>query len=175
MRKRRSSSGSSSRPSAGLVGAPVLLLTGPLLARVSLSFKFFSLATLGLLTCALVNGPAPARGFVSLLLARLVATVGLDLTARRPRFTFGSVEPTGGVSFTPVMIGMFAFPEILCGFTNAATGTGAAPPDTGRVRPCRGMGALPGKHPFPVPRGTAPGSTIGALPGVGGDLAAWIG
>lgn len=161
----------------GLVGATVLLLTGPLLARVSLnfsSFEFFWLATLGLLTCALVSGPAPARGFVSLLLGLLIATVGLDVTTGQPRFTFGSVELTGGVSFIPVMIGMFAFSEILRGFTTAATSTDAAPPDTGRLRPYRGMGTLFRKYPFSVLRGTALGATIGALPGVGGDLAAWI-
>ena len=102
----------------GLVGASVLLITGPLLARASLSFssfEFFWLAVLGLLTCALVSGANPTRGFVSLMIGLLIATVGLDVTSGQPRFTFGSIELMGGVSFIPVMIGMFAFSEILRG------------------------------------------------------------
>ncbi|MFV0360707.1 tripartite tricarboxylate transporter permease, partial [Tropicimonas sp.] len=100
----------------GLVGAVALLVIGPALARIALnfsSFEFFWLALLGLMTSALVSSRDPARGFISLLIGLLVATVGLDVTSGQPRFTFGSVELFGGVSFIPVMIGMFAFAEIL--------------------------------------------------------------
>lgn len=160
----------------GLIGATVLLVTGPLLARISLnfsSFEFFWLALLGLLTCALVSGASPARGFVSLLIGLLIATVGLDVTSGQPRFTFGSIELMGGVSFIPVMIGMFAFSEILRGFTRS--GTDMRPvPEVGSIRPYEGIFGLVRRYPLPAIRGASLGSAIGALPGVGGDLAAWI-
>ncbi|WP_319496738.1 tripartite tricarboxylate transporter permease [uncultured Cohaesibacter sp.] len=160
----------------GLIGATVLLVTGPLLARVSLnfsSFEFFWLAVLGLLTCALVSGSNMARGFVSLMFGLLIATVGLDVTTGAPRFTFGQLELMGGVSFIPVMIGMFAFSEILRGFTTNKTGEQSMP-NIGKIVPFKGIGGLLRKYPFSAIRGAALGTSVGALPGVGGDLAAWI-
>ncbi|MFD1881102.1 tripartite tricarboxylate transporter permease [Paracoccus pacificus] len=160
----------------GLIGAAVLLLTGPLLARVSLnfsSFEFFWLACLGLLTCALVSTTEPAKGGVSLVLGLLAATVGLDVTTGQPRFTFGSTELTGGISFIPVMIGMFAMSEILRGFSASAV-IMPKPPEGEIYHPFRGMWALVRRYPLSILRGTALGSAVGALPGVGGDLAAWI-
>jgi putative tricarboxylic transport membrane protein len=160
----------------GLTGALVLLVTGPLLARVSLnfsSFEFFWLASLGLLTCALVSSSQPIKGAVSLVLGLLVATVGLDVTTGQPRFTFGSVELTGGVSFIPVMIGMFAVSEVLRGLSASAIEM-PKPPKGEVYHPYRGMFKLLRRYPLSVLRGTTLGSAIGALPGVGGDLAAWI-
>nr|WP_321456169.1 tripartite tricarboxylate transporter permease [uncultured Cohaesibacter sp.] len=160
----------------GLFGAIVLLFTGPLLAQISLnfsSFEFFWLAVLGLLTCALVSGSNMARGFVSLMFGLLIATVGLDVTTGAPRFTFGQIELMGGVSFIPVMIGMFAFSEILRGFTTNKTGESAMP-DLGKIVPFKGIGGLLRKYPFSPLRGATLGTIVGALPGVGGDLAAWI-
>ncbi|WP_373236439.1 tripartite tricarboxylate transporter permease [Cohaesibacter celericrescens] len=160
----------------GLFGATVVLVTGPLLARVSLnfsSFEFFWLALLGLLTCALVSGSNVVRGFVSLLLGLLIATVGLDITTGSPRFTFGEIELMGGVSFIPVMIGMFAFSEILRGFTTNRLGQGAMP-KIGKIVPFQGVFGLLRKYPFSMIRGASLGTAVGALPGVGGDLAAWI-
>lgn len=159
----------------GLVGAMVLLVTGPLLAHVALmfsSFEFFWLAMLGLMTSALVSSSDPARGFISLLIGLLIATVGLDVTSGQPRFTFGSIDLMGGVSFIPVMIGMFAFAEVLRGFSANASFPPA--PDTSRARPFHGMGRLLMRYPFSFLRGASLGTAVGALPGVGGDVAAWI-
>lgn len=159
----------------GLVGALALLVIGPALARIALnfsSFEFFWLAMLGLMTSALVSSRDPARGFISLLIGLLIATVGLDVTSGQPRFTFGSVELMGGVSFIPVMIGMFAFAEILRGFSSNAT----LPPPVAidAARPFRGIGALFRRYPFSFLRGVSLGTLVGALPGVGGDVGAWI-
>ncbi|WP_068308247.1 tripartite tricarboxylate transporter permease [Aliiruegeria sabulilitoris] len=159
----------------GLVGALALLVIGPALARIALnfsSFEFFWLAMLGLMTSALVSSRDPARGFISLLIGLLIATVGLDVTSGQPRFTFGSVELMGGVSFIPVMIGMFAFAEILRGYSSNATLP--PPPDVGAARPFKGIGGLFKRYPFSFLRGVTLGTCVGALPGVGGDVGAWI-
>ncbi|WP_323766587.1 tripartite tricarboxylate transporter permease [Marinovum sp.] len=164
----------------GLIGATALLLTGPLLAKLSLnfsSFEFFWLAVLGLLACALVSGSSPVKGAVALALGLLVSTVGLDVTSGQPRFTFGSIELSGGVSFIPVMIGMFAFSEILRGLSGGGTDPAvrrAKPVETLPMRPYQGIFGLLRRHPRNLLRGSALGATLGALPGVGGDLAAWI-
>jgi TctA family transporter len=159
----------------GLVGAMVLMISGPILARFALkfsSFEFFWLALLGLMTSALVSAKDPARGFVSLLLGLLISTVGLDVTSGQPRFTFGSIELMGGISFIPAMIGMFALAEVLRGFSSSASFPPA--PSTSRVRPFRGMAGLVLRYPLSLFRGASLGTAIGALPGVGGDVSAWI-
>ncbi|MDO6731289.1 tripartite tricarboxylate transporter permease [Marinovum sp. 2_MG-2023] len=164
----------------GLIGACVLLITGPLLAQLSLnfsSFEFFWLAVLGLLTCAVVSGDNPAKGGVSLAIGLLISTVGLDVTSGQPRFTLGSIELSGGISFIPVMIGMFAFSEILRGLSAAGRADVAIlnRDDKPKIsRPFQGVFGLLRRYPLSLLRGTALGASLGALPGVGGDLAAWI-
>ncbi len=159
----------------GLFGATVLLLTGPLLAKVALkfsSFEFFWLAVLGLMTSALVSAREPSRGFVSLLIGLLISTVGLDVTSGQPRFTFDSYEIAGGISFIPMMIGMFALAEVLRGFS--AAGVVPPAPDASITHPFKGVWSSAKKYPFSALRGASLGAVIGALPGVGGDIAAWI-
>lgn len=161
----------------GLVGAAVLLAGAPVLARAALnfsSFEFFWMALLGLLTSALVSTDAPARGLFSLCLGLLISTVGLDVTSGQPRFTFGVIDLYGGVSFIPTMIGMFAFAELLRGLSSAGT----TPPVPERQslwsNPFAGIGRMFRTYPWSFVRGSSLGAAIGALPGVGGDLAAWI-
>lgn len=161
----------------GLVGALVLLFSAPILARAALnfsSFEFFWMALLGLLTSALVSTNAPARGLFSLSLGLLISTVGLDVTSGQPRFTFGVIDLYGGVSFIPTMIGMFAFAELLRGLSAAGT----VPPVPERQKlwsnPFAGVGKAFRAYPWSFVRGSSLGASIGALPGVGGDLAAWI-
>lgn len=161
----------------GLVGAAVLLLSAPILARASLSFssfEFFWMALLGLLTSALVSTNAPARGLFSLCLGLLISTVGLDVTSGQPRFTFGVIDLYGGVSFIPTMIGMFAFAELLRGLS--AAGTIPPIPEKGSFwsNSFAGVWGMFRKYPWSFIRGSALGSAVGALPGIGGDLAAWI-
>ncbi len=159
----------------GMVGAIVLFVSGPLLANISLkfsSFEFFWLALLGLMTSAMVSTNGPARGLISLLIGLLISTVGLDVTSGQPRFTFGVIDLYGGVSFIPTMIGMFAFAEILRGLS--AAGVNPPAPTTSVKHPFRGVWAAAKKYPLNALRGVTLGTVIGALPGAGGDLAAWI-
>lgn len=161
----------------GLVGAAVLLVGAPVLARAALnfsSFEFFWLALLGLLTSALVSTDAPARGLFSLCLGLLISTVGLDITSGQPRFTFGIIDLYGGVSFIPTMIGMFAFAELLRGLSSAGTVPPVPERQTLWSNPFAGIGRMFRTYPWSFVRGSALGAAIGALPGVGGDLAAWI-
>src|SRR3546814_18403930 len=53
------------------------------------------------------------KGALALLLGLFIAQVGMDPLTATPRYTFGNLELMGGISFIPVMIGMFAVSEIL--------------------------------------------------------------
>jgi TctA family transporter len=114
----------------------------------------------------------PLKGLVSLLLGLLVSAVGLDNPAAYPRFTFGSAELAGGLTLIPIMIGMFAVSEIIRGVASIDAPWEMAQAKVGNV--FRGMGGLIRKYPWQTLRGSALGTAIGALPGAGADIAAWM-
>ncbi|MCC6377246.1 MAG: tripartite tricarboxylate transporter permease [Burkholderiales bacterium] len=159
----------------GLFGTAVLIASAPVLADFALrfsSFEYFWLVLLGLSCAIVITSERPLKGIVSLLLGLLVACVGLDNPAGFPRFTFGSTELMGGVGLIPMMIGMFAVSEIL----RYAVETG--PKLVIDTRPIgnvmRGMWELLKKYPMQVLRGSTLGTLVGALPGAGADIAAWM-
>jgi TctA family transporter len=159
----------------GLFGTAVLIVSAPVLADFALrfsSFEYFWLVLLGLSCAIVITAERPLKGVVSLLLGLMVACVGLGNPAGFPRFTFGSTELMGGVGMIPMMIGMFAVSEIL----RFAVDTG------GKVRidmqpignVLKGMWALLVRYPVQILRGSALGTLVGALPGAGADIAAWM-
>jgi putative tricarboxylic transport membrane protein len=162
----------------GLVGASILAFTAPLLAEVALRFstqEYFWLATFGLTCAAFVSTGKPVKGLVSLLLGLFIATIGIDIMAGQPRFTFGSVELMGGVSFIPAMIGMFAISEVL----RWALGSTGGRDQTTRIRQATGAvftAVLPvlRRYKIGLVRGSIGGTAIGILPGAGADIAAWV-
>lgn len=159
----------------GLVGTVVLATTAPALAEVALkfsSFEYFWLVLLGL-TCAVFIAPGkPLRAVVSLSIGLLVAGVGFENPAAYPRFTFGSEQLMSGLQLTPVMIGMFAVSEVIR--YAASRHVPVEPLQQGLGRIFRGQWALLRKYPLTAVRGSALGTVVGALPGAGADIAAWI-
>jgi len=159
----------------GVMGSAVLALSAPMLAEIAIkfsSFEYFWLACLGLSCAVIVSTGSTLKGFVSLLIGLFISTIGIDITAGHPRFTFGSVEMMGGISFIPAMIGMFAISELIRFVVS--TETHAKVPQQAIVNVFRGIGATLGRYKKNVLRGGAVGAVIGILPGAGADIAAWI-
>lgn len=160
----------------GLLGTLVLVTSAPALAEVALnfsSFEYFWLVLLGLTCAVFIASDRPLKGFVSLLLGLLLATIGLNNPAAHPRFTFGVDDLLGGISFIPLMVGMFAVSEVLR-FVVSGPGSrlNLAQERFGNV--FAGQWALMRRYPLAIFRGSAVGTAIGALPGAGADIAAWI-
>ncbi|NDR58469.1 tripartite tricarboxylate transporter permease [Aliiruegeria sabulilitoris] len=167
--------GLSSAVVGGLFGAFVLTFTAPMLAEFALkfsSFEYFWLACLGLTSAAFISTDEPVKGLISLLIGLLIATVGIDPTAGHPRFTFGSVELMGGVNFIPAMIGMFAVAEVLRSVTSTAVPVKVQFGHFGNV--FHGVGGVLLRYKKNLLRGSVIGTLVGALPGAGSDIAAWI-
>jgi len=159
----------------GIFGVLVLVLAAPALAEVALkfsSFEYFWLVLLGLSCAVFIAGSDPLKGIVSLLLGLLVSCVGLDNPAGAPRYTFGNAELTGGISMIPLMIGMFAVSEVLRYSFATERPVMAVERPFGNV--FTGMWALLKKYPLQLLRGSALGTAVGALPGAGADIAAWM-
>jgi putative tricarboxylic transport membrane protein len=112
------------------------------------------------------------KGVVSLLAGLLVSAIGLDNPGGYPRFTFGSIELLGSIGLIPMMIGMFAISEILRYSVAMEGSTRVHSRKLGNV--LHGMWSLARRYPGSVLRGSVVGTGIGALPGAGADIAAWI-
>ncbi len=159
----------------GLFGSTVLIAAAPALAEVALrfsSFEYFWLVVLGLASAVFIASANPLKGIVSLLLGLLVSSVGLDNPAGFPRFTFGNAELAGGLTLIPIMIGMFAVSEIVRNVARIDEPWEMAQTHIGNV--FHGMWRLARRYPGPILRGSALGTAIGALPGAGADIAAWM-
>lgn len=159
----------------GLVGVAVLILAAPQIARFSLgfsSYEYFFLALLGLSCAVLVSTGPASKGVLSLCLGLLLSTVGIDVVMGVKRFTFGDTELIGGISIIPVLIGMFAITEIL---RNAADPRILPPTPPLRIgRATSEVARTIWRFKGGVARSSLLGSVIGALPGAGADIAAWI-
>jgi TctA family transporter len=159
----------------GLFGTAVLIVAAPTLAEFALkfsSFEYFWLVLLGLTCAVFMTSDRPLKGFVSLMLGLLIACVGLNNPAGIPRFTFGSIEMLGGIGMIPLMIGMFAISEIIRFAVDTNPPLKIIDQPLGNV--FKGMWGLTKKYPLQILRGSALGTLVGALPGAGADIAAWM-
>jgi TctA family transporter len=159
----------------GIFGVVVLSVAAPALAEVALrfsSFEYFWLVMLGFTCAVFIAGSDPLKGVLSLLLGLLVGCVGLDNPAAAPRYTFGNAELMGGISLIPLMIGMFAISEVLRFAISTEKPELAVDRPFGNV--FAGMWGVLRKYPLPLLRGSALGTAVGALPGAGADIAAWM-
>ena len=159
----------------GIFGVIVLSMAAPALAEVALqfsSFEYFWLVMLGF-TCAIfIAGRDPLKGIIALLLGLLISCVGLENPAGAPRWTFGNAELTGGIPLIPLMIGMFAVSEVLRYACAQVRPQIAVDLPFGNI--FSGMWGLVRRYPAQLLRGSALGTAVGALPGAGADIAAWM-
>jgi TctA family transporter len=159
----------------GLVGVAVLIVSAPLLAEFAISFssfEYFWLACLGLTCAVFIATKDPLKGFVALFIGLLIGCIGIDPAAGYPRFTFGTVVLLEGISFIPMMIGMFAVSELIRSSTTLDGRATIIAQKVGNL--FKGVGAVWKKYQFNFWRGSVNGTVIGALPGAGADIAAWI-
>jgi TctA family transporter len=78
----------------------------------------------------------------------------------------------GGIGLVPLMIGMFAISEILRYAVDTNPQAMIVDQPIGNV--FKGMWRLTVKYPMQILRGSALGTLVGALPGAGADIAAWM-
>jgi len=150
----------------------LILFTG-ILATFALRFgppEFFTLIVFSLTIIAGVSGDSLAKGIMSACFGLILATVGLDIIYGTNRFVFNEVELMAGLSFIPVLIGLFALPEILNQFTikverrvrtGMLAGNGASFADFKRCFKS-------------VLKGSLIGVVLGAIPGIGGSPSAFL-
>ena len=158
----------------GLLSATILALAAPSLARVALTFssvEYFWLALMGLSCATLVTTDSLLKGLASLFIGLTLATVGMDPISGIPRFTLGNANLLSGFGLIPVLIGFFAVGELMRGAEVPAERRTKLPPVGPMLGPSlRGLFT----HKLGAARGGLIGTVVGALPGAGSDIAAWI-
>lgn len=158
---------------ADFVSNLALIFCARVIAGFALRFgppEFFTLVAFSLTIIAGVSGDSLLRGLVSGCLGLLAATVGLDLVYGTNRFTFGSPDLAGGLSFIPVLIGLFALPEVIAaGARSRGENAAAAAADSSSLSLAEYVANFK-----TILRGSLIGVLMGAIPGIGGAPAAFL-
>ena len=100
----------------GLIGGAFLILTTGVLAAFALEFgpwEYFSLFILALSMVAGLVEASLLKGLLAGMLGLIVTVLGVDPMMGGPRLTLGIPFLEGGVEFLPVLIGVFAFAQIM--------------------------------------------------------------
>ncbi|MBE9553751.1 MAG: tripartite tricarboxylate transporter permease [Proteobacteria bacterium] len=100
----------------GTISAILLMTLAPQLAKVGLEFQpwdYFMLVMFALTITASLAGKHLVKGLIAGAFGLLVATIGEDEINGVARFNFGSDALLQGLDFLPVLIGLFAFSQLL--------------------------------------------------------------
>ncbi|BBI60073.1 hypothetical protein HSBAA_13790 [Vreelandella sulfidaeris] len=98
-----------------IISVAVLVFFGPLIANFSMNFRPWEITALIVFALTLVAGlssGALLKGLMAAALGLLITTVGYDRNSNL-RFDFGLPAMGSGFEILPVMIGIFAFSQLL--------------------------------------------------------------
>lgn len=99
----------------GIFGAMLLAVTIPILRPVMLyigSPELFAFSVFGISMVAVLSGNAPLRGIAAACFGIMVAMVGADPQTGTARWTLDMLYLWDGVPVTPILLGLFALPEL---------------------------------------------------------------
>ena len=158
----------------GIFSIIVLCLAAPMLAKVAYEFRppeYFALTVFGLSMLASVGAGGAVKNLIGGIFGVWLATIGAERVTSIERFMFGNYELYEGLSFVPVMIGLFAISELLVQSKHAH-----------RVADMVTLKAvkLPSREDYrriwkTIARSSGIGTFIGILPAEGATVASMIG
>lgn len=157
----------------GTIGALIMAFLAPEIAQFGLRFgppEFFALAVFGLTMIISISGDSLLKGLIVVLIGLLLTTIGFDPLSGVPRFTFQNDNLLGGITFIPVLIGLFGFAQVFRNIENmkivpqVKSKVGKILPKFTEIKPL---------VPTMAKSGTI-GSLMGSVPGLGCDVAAFV-
>jgi putative tricarboxylic transport membrane protein len=152
--------------------ASLLILTG-WLAKFALAFgspELFTLILFALTIVASVSGGALTKGLLSAAIGLALATIGTDPIYGGTRFVFGVLDLRAGIHLIPLLIGLFAVPEIFRAYMEPGSGAFSV----------GGLGTVHTKlkdlrrYWRTLVRGSIIGVILGVIPGLGATPAAFL-
>lgn len=160
----------------GVIGVTLLILVSSTLADFALrftNFEYFWLGVFGLSMSAIITTGSTVKGFFSVLAGLAISTIGMDITTGYPRFTYGVIHLMDGVSFIPAMIGLFGLSEVLKYVGDKQLLKTPSINEKINVS-FRSVGRHLWRLKRTVLSSSLLGTVVGALPGAGADIAAWV-
>ena len=133
--------------------------------------EIFALVFFGLAVASSVGGRTIWKGWLSVLLGLIIATIGQDPVGGINRYNFGFTDLAAGIAFVPAILGFFAVSEIFVQAEKRVGGTYSAPVFNVDFPSFFELWA----HKFAVVRSIFVGFFCGILPGIGATLAAFMG
>lgn len=159
----------------GIIGTISVLAVLPVAKQLVLLFgppEFFLLALLGLVTVAASSRGHLLRGLITGGLGLMIAYVGYNDVVGGERFTFGVEYLWDGVQLVPALIGLFAVAEMINLLVKGGSVAGHAP--TVQLTSMMDGVMETFRHWKTVLRGSLIGTIVGAIPGEGGTVAAFL-
>jgi putative tricarboxylic transport membrane protein len=154
-----------------LFGTLILALFAPTFGEFALSFGSYEMAWValfGIVIAGSLSGGDPLKGYIAGFLGLFVATIGQEANHAYPRFAYGNADLAGGLGLLPVLVGVFGVAEVLSAMRGPAVRAVSSKIDSviPRIRDVTTYWRT-------ILRSGALGTFIGAMPGLGEDIAAW--
>lgn len=157
----------------GLIGAIFLTFATPWISGIAVNFShldFFLLALMGLMLVGSLSKGSFLKAVIAAFLGINIGLIGLDGITGAQRFTFGSQELMGGINIIVAILGLFGFAEVLVQLSNSKNFEVIK--QVGKLLPS--LRQVLKLLPLTI-RTSVIGVIVGALPGVGGEIAALLG
>lgn len=169
-----------------LFGSLASIISAPLISKVALQFSPVEITVVilfGIAVIAMVSAGGLLKGLMAGFLGLLLATVGTDPVYGQFRGTLGIVDLYDGITVIAALVGLLGFSEALIyveriAQTNAGDSAEDGTPDAVReVLNLKGMAEgfmLVIRKPVEWIRSSVIGTILGAVPGAGASIAAFI-
>jgi TctA family transporter len=160
----------------GLFGSALMAITIPILRPIMLfigSPELLGFAVFGMSMVAVLSGSAPLRGMAAGCFGIMLAMIGSDPQTGTLRWTFDSLYLWDGLPLTPLVLGIYALPE-LCDLLVLRTSV-AAGGDKMNVYKGQWQGVKDCfQHWWLILRCSWIGGGIGSIPGISASVVDWL-
>jgi len=151
----------------GVLGAVVLMLVAPPLARLAVEIgpaEYTILAVLGMTLIGGMSAKEPTKGLISAVIGLMTSFIGYDLATGFVRYNFGTQYLFDGVALTLALIGIFAIASLV-----EAGQEGGTIVEMGRMTGSVSKGLKDAllRWPLSTLRGSLTGTLMGVVPGIG--------
>ncbi|MQA67111.1 MAG: hypothetical protein GEU76_14620 [Alphaproteobacteria bacterium] len=161
----------------GILGAVLLGLSIPVLRPIMLvigSPELLAFSIFGLSMVSVLSGGTPMRGLIAACIGLLVAMVGSDPQAGINRMSFDLIYLWEGIPIVPVVLGLFALPE-MADLAIARTSISRVGSEDTDTRSGQWQGVRDTfRHWWLVTRVSFIGAGLGAIPGIGNAVVDWV-
>lgn len=160
----------------GLISSFALLFLAPQIAKITLLFgpaEYLALSVFGLSVISGVSNKSILKGLMGACIGIFISTIGMDSISGTTRFTFGKINLMSGIDLIIALIGLFAISEIMMK-SQYNPKTDHKQVSAASITKCKITKEEYKRCRKPIGIGSLIGVIIGATPGTGGGLAAFI-